>query len=137
MRRPILMVLVSITVLSSCGAPGEALSPLPTHETAEGGPSETALLVGTMQAEHTDGSVCVWVVADSGQRNAVVWPRGFEARLVDGEVALVDDGGDIRAVEGDRVELGGGFRDDSPAVDKCGGDGPEIFYAGMVERAAE
>jgi len=123
-------------LLAGCsGAPGEALAPLPTHPASDDEPSEGAALTGTLAAEGEAGVLCMWVVAESGHRNAVIWPRGYEARTVDGEVALVNGSGSVVAVEGERLSVGGGFRDTDELPDPCAGDSPGYFSAGSVKAA--
>lgn len=112
------------------------MAPLPTHQASDDEPSEGAELTGTLEAIGETKVVCMWVVADSGHRSAVIWPRGYEARTVDGEVALVDDGGEVVAVVGETLSLGGGFRDTDELPDWCAGDSAGYFAAGRV-RAAE
>ncbi len=38
-----------------------------------------------------------------------MWPFGYSARLVDGQIELLDDSGEFVAREGDTVQAGGGF----------------------------
>lgn len=132
LRRAVRGCLAALLLAGCSGAPGEALAPLPTHPASDDGPSEGAALSGTLQVKDEGSLVCMWVVSDSGHSNAVVWPRGYEARTVEGEVALVDDGGDVVAVAGERVSLGGGFRDADGLPAPCSGDGDGYFAAGRV-----
>lgn len=135
--RPAIRACLAALLLAACGgAPGKALAPLPTHQASDDEPSEGAELTGTLEANGEPEVVCMWVVADSGHRNAVIWPRGYEARTVDGEVALVDDGEEVVAVVGETLRLGGGFRDTDELPDSCAGDSAGYFAAGRV-RAAE
>lgn len=135
LRRAIRGILAALLLAACGGAPGKAMAPLPTHPASDDEPSEGAELTGTLEANGETGVVCIWVVADSGHRNAVIWPRGYEARTVDGEVALVDGGGEVVAVAGEPLSLGGGFRDTDELPDSCAGDSGGYFAAGRVKAA--
>jgi hypothetical protein len=58
-----------------------------------------------------DGALLV-VAADTGQDQRLVWPFGFQARLVDGKGVLFDDQGAVLLREGDAVTVGGWTRTD-------------------------
>jgi hypothetical protein len=58
-----------------------------------------------------DGALLV-VAADTGQDQRLVWPFGFQARLVEGKGVLFDDHGAVLLRDGDAVTVGGWTRTD-------------------------
>ena len=61
---------------------------------------------------------------DSGSTEAVVWPRGFSARLVGGVAEIVAADGTVVAREGDVIDLGGGWDGSGgPAFHVCSVNG--------------
>jgi len=65
-----------------------------------------ALAQGTLVPDPRTGLA---LATPDGGRTPVMWPFGYSARLVDGEIELVDDSGEFVACEGDVVQMGGGF----------------------------
>ncbi|HEY2802438.1 MAG TPA: hypothetical protein VGJ67_00800 [Actinomycetota bacterium] len=74
-------------------------------------------------------------VASGGERWLLLWPEGYEARLVNGRVEVSDQNGKLVGRDGDEVSLGGGESRSSEvggaaaaekwATDLTGGDIPE------------
>lgn len=106
------LVLVAALSLSACqGAEppaGPRTAELPTLSYRNG---EDALISGILRAEEQEDGVCVWI--DSGSEAVSVrWPPGYSARLSE-PIEIVDGSGVTVAQEGDRVEGGGGYHEDS------------------------
>jgi hypothetical protein len=55
----------------------------------------------------------------NGDTMGVHWPSGYGVRDDGGTLVLVDWLGGVKAREGDRIQVGGGARDDG-SVDACG-----------------
>lgn len=84
----------------SGSASGSTSIDLPTSDWSGGG-GDAAALGGTLRLD-ADGCVRVDDVD-------VVWPRGFSARTVGGELELLDADGAVVARGGDQIFTGGGF----------------------------
>ncbi len=65
-----------------------------------------ALAQGTLVPDPRSGLA---LATAGGERTPVMWPFGYSARLVDGQIELLDDSGEFVAREGDTVQAGGGF----------------------------
>ena len=65
-----------------------------------------ALAQGTLVPDPRSGLA---LATTGGERTPVMWPFGYSARLVDGQIELLDDSGEFVAREGDTVQAGGGF----------------------------
>jgi hypothetical protein len=55
-----------------------------------------------------DGDQLTFLVTDSGRFRPVVWPRGFSARLYQGQAELVAPDGSVVAAEGEVLDRIGG-----------------------------
>lgn len=64
-----------------------------------------ALAQGTLVPDPRSGLA---LATSSGERMAVMWPFGFSAHLVDTDIVLVDESGELVAREGDVIQMGGG-----------------------------
>jgi len=70
-----------------------------------------------------DGTYCVWLT-DRGEREAVLWPPGYRARL--DPLEILDPDGQIVAREGDMLIVSGGTVPVDPAPRNLGQY--EAFY---------
>jgi hypothetical protein len=69
-------------------------------------------LAGPVRPER-DGQMLVFVSLDTETTAKLVWPRGFSARLLDGQAELIGRDGSVIAREGDDLrDLGGGSTGD-------------------------
>lgn len=73
----------------------------PTVPRAEAYPA--ALIEGVLE----ERSGCLFVSA-GGERWLLLWPEGYAMRVVDGQLEVVDDVGELVGREGDAISLGGG-----------------------------
>ena len=64
-----------------------------------------ALAQGTLVPDPRTGLA---LATSTGERMPVMWPFGYSARLVDGEIELLDGSGAFVAREGDLIQMGGG-----------------------------
>jgi hypothetical protein len=78
---------------------------LPTNGWS-GGSANEALISGTLSV---DGDDCVLLAGREGRRLYTTWPAGFSASRGAEGVRLFDADGSEVAVEGDTVEMSGGY----------------------------
>jgi len=52
------------------------------------------------------------IAEPAGLVHGVVWPAGWYAQVTDGQAQLLDVQGSVVAVEGDRIQFGGGLGTD-------------------------
>ena len=64
-----------------------------------------ALATGTLVPDTRSG---LGIASADGFRTPVMWPFGYSAILVEEVIQLIDDEGNVVAVEGDVVSMGGG-----------------------------
>lgn len=62
-----------------------------------------ALMEGVLELR----SGCVFVAAHQ-DRWLLLWPEGFRARFLDGQLEVLDEGGEVVAREGEPLTVGGG-----------------------------
>ena len=130
-RLPTLTTLAAALLIAACGSPSApATQPTPTqtHPVPTSMPSTTpaetpeaitllteaarpqacmdALAQGTLVPDPRSGLA---LATAGGERTPVMWPFGYSARLIDGQIDLLDDSGKFVAREGDTVQAGGGF----------------------------
>lgn len=104
----VLAVLLSATACTDDGKdPGDAVD-LPTSEWTPGNGGDSAGIPGVLSL---DSEGCVYL-DNEGQQIWAVWPKGFTARDPEGRLELMDPSGDVVAVEGDELFLGGGYTKD-------------------------
>lgn len=105
---------LALFAMVGCSAYPQATAtpPAATPETitllTEPAPAEAcddALAQGTLVPDPRSGLA----LATGAERTPVMWPFGYSARLVDGQIELVDGSGTFLAREGDTVQVGGGF----------------------------
>ncbi len=98
------------TAPSATHSPPAQAGPTPVSITllTEPAPAQAcmdALAQGTLVPDPRTGLA---LATSDGQRMPVMWPFGYSARLVNGEIELLDDSGAFVAREGDTVQMGGG-----------------------------
>jgi len=115
---------LAVFAVAGCGAaspptatpllatPSPATPPPATHVSitllTEPAPAQAcmdALAQGTLVPDPRSGLA---LATSTGERMPVMWPFGYSARLVDGEIELVDGTGAFVAREGDVIQMGGG-----------------------------
>jgi len=126
-----LTTLAAALLIAACGSPSApATQPAATHAPpmASSTPSTTSAVTPeaiTLLTEAARPQACMDALAQgtlvpdprsglalatpAGERTPVMWPFGYSARLVDGQIELLDDSGEFVAREGDTVQAGGGF----------------------------
>jgi hypothetical protein len=90
------------------GSPRGSTLAVATNVPGAGG--SDALAIGRLGGERRDGTACTWL-SQGSLRTALLWPFGFSA--LDDPLRLIGPDGQVLAVVGDDLELGGG----GPPVD--------------------
>jgi hypothetical protein len=106
------LVLTSMAVFAvACGGGGPVPTATPlsiTLLTAEQPETacDDALATGALAPDPRSG---LGLRGADGQRTSVMWPFGYSAIYQDDLIQLVDPDGEVVAVEGEVVQMGGGF----------------------------
>jgi hypothetical protein len=93
---------------------------LPTSQWREG---DRALLARIEGVLHVDDRGCVYLGSTDPRvpsRDLAVWPAGYSAYVVDGQMVLYDAEGRAVAREGDRVRMSGGWLPSTSGRGDCG-----------------
>lgn len=137
MRPPhgVIAVLVIAALLAGCGSETEPAAPgFPLPVQQEEMDSADALISGRLK-ESRDG--CIELVAE-GESYLPIWPAGYSVARRDGQLVIVDGGGEDVAAIGDLVDLGGGEIERELAEESAGdslSDQCEIGHYWLVSLA--
>jgi hypothetical protein len=106
------MLVFGAFIALACAAE-PASTPMPIPILTASRPSaacEDALLIGFLVPDAETGLA---VQSANGDVTAVVWPFGYSARYANDQVQLLNEAGTVVAVQGDKMEIGGGFGNNS------------------------
>ena len=105
------LMVVAVVVLAGCAnetsVSDQAGVSFPVHQAS--GPQPLALLDGTLDVREG----CVYIRAENGERFVGLWPRAYHPERVEDEVRIVDELGEVLAVEGGPIRVGGCAREAS------------------------
>lgn len=87
---------------------GSNARPLPTSSWTPGDVAGTAMMVGTLRGSAKAGGGCVWLGTNTGGRQAVIWPAGYQVRFMP-RVEIIDPSGGVVAYAGQTITVGGGL----------------------------